>query len=193
MAQTNRAAARKPEKEPEYDAGHVPITEEFDSPRHTLPNVIPLLIALGVVAIVIGVLAYVFRAKPAAAGNIDSVFALQQASGTTTWVAMNITLTNTTKKPLVIQGIKSELTTNAGAWTDDAAPAVDYPRYVQAYPDLGNHTMEPLKLGARIPPGELLAGTVLVAFPTTKSDFDQRKSLSVTIYPKDNAPVTFTK
>ena len=43
----------KPTK-PEYDAGHVPITEEFDSPKRTLPPAAPVAIALAVVAIVIG-------------------------------------------------------------------------------------------------------------------------------------------
>ena len=33
------------------DAGHIPITEEFDSPKHTMPDKGPVIIALVFVAI----------------------------------------------------------------------------------------------------------------------------------------------
>ncbi len=38
---------------PQYDAGHVPITEEFDSPKRSLPPAVPVVIALVIVAIVV--------------------------------------------------------------------------------------------------------------------------------------------
>ncbi len=195
MADTRHATARslEPENQEQYDAGHVPLTEEFDSAKHTLPNVFPLLVALGVVAVVIGILAYLLRPKPAATGTIDNIFAVEQSTHTSTFVAINVTLTNTTKKTLVLQAIKAELATPKGDWTDDAAAAVDYPRYTVAYPELANQMMEPLHLGTKVPPGELLSGTVLVSFPTTRADFDSRRALAVTIYPKDQAPVTISK
>ncbi len=39
---------------PQYDAGHVPITEEFDSAKRSLPPAVPVVIALLVVGIVVG-------------------------------------------------------------------------------------------------------------------------------------------
>ena len=37
----------------EFDAGHVPITEEFDSAKRTLPAIAPLAVALLVVVVFI--------------------------------------------------------------------------------------------------------------------------------------------
>ena len=74
-------------RQPQYDAGHVPITEEFDSPKRSLPPAVPVAIALAIVAIVIGVIAFVERSKPVAQGGIDAVYASQPANMTNTMVA----------------------------------------------------------------------------------------------------------
>ena len=62
-----------------FDAGHVPITEEFDSAKRSLPPVATLVAALVVVVVFIVGVAYIFRAKPVAQGQIDHAFAMQQA------------------------------------------------------------------------------------------------------------------
>ena len=64
---------------PAYDAGHVPITEEFDSAKRTLPPVAPVAIALVVVAIVVAIIAYTERAKPVVQGGINAVYFSQPA------------------------------------------------------------------------------------------------------------------
>ena len=56
--------------EPEPDAGHVPITEELDSFKHTMPNAVPVVAAMLLVVVVLGILAFVFRAKPVAAATL---------------------------------------------------------------------------------------------------------------------------
>ena len=61
-----------PAQQEPQDAGHVPITEEFDSPKHTMPDAAPVIIALAIVAIAVAVIAYVFRATPVATGTIAS-------------------------------------------------------------------------------------------------------------------------
>ena len=58
---------------PEYDAGHVPITEELDSAKRTLPPAAPVAIALVVVAIVVGIIAYTERSTPVSKGGIEGV------------------------------------------------------------------------------------------------------------------------
>src|SRR5271165_6746384 len=128
----------------EFDAGHVPITEEFDSAKRSLPPVAPLAMALVVVVVFIVGVAYIFRAKPLAAGQIDRAFAQQQADQPYSMVLMQVTVRNIGDKPLYIKEIKSDIVTDKGESSDDAASAVDYSRYLQAFPDLQPYATEPL-------------------------------------------------
>ena len=63
MADTNF-----PKPGSKFDAGHVPITEEFDSAKRSLPAIAPLAVALLVVVVFIVGVAYIFRSKPRRAG-----------------------------------------------------------------------------------------------------------------------------
>jgi hypothetical protein len=177
MADTNF-----PKPGPGFDAGHVPITEEFDSAKRTLPPVAPLAVALLVVAVFIVGVAYIFRSKPA--------FAMQQQDNPYSMVLMQVTLRNIGDKTLYIKEIKGDITTDQGELpADDAASAVDYARYLQAFPDLQPYATEPLKVETKIPPGGEVKGSVMVAFPITKDQFYARKGLNVTIYPYDQNPI----
>ena len=49
-------------------AGRVPMSEEFDRAKWTLPPIVPVLIAAAAIAIVVAVVALSTRAKPAAGG-----------------------------------------------------------------------------------------------------------------------------
>ncbi len=191
MPDSKSSATGKAQK-PEFDAGHVPMTEEMDDLKHTLPNFVPVLGALVVIAIIIAGAAYLLRAKPVASGAIENVFAVEQNSHTTSFVAINVNVRNVTEKTLYIKDIQGEITTPSGKFTDNAANAVDYGRYVAAYPDLGGAVQEPLKVETKIAPGGSAAGTVLVNFPITKADFDKRTSVAVTIIPYDHAPFSIT-
>jgi|SRR5215813_508451 len=178
-----------PKPGPAFDAGHVPITEEFDSVKRSLPPVATLVAALVVVVVFIVGVAYIFRAKPVAQGQIDRAFAMQQQDKPYSMVLMQVTLRNVGDKTLYIKDIKSDITTEAGASSDQAASAVDFSRYLQAFPDLQMYATEPLKVETKIPPGGEAQGSVLVAFPITKDQFYARKDLNVTIFPYDQKAI----
>jgi len=173
----------------EFDAGHVPITEEFDSARRTLPPIAPLAVALVVVVVFIAGVAYIFRSKPVAQGQIDQAFAMQQEDKPYSMVLMQVTLRNVGDKPLFIKEIKSDIMTDQGESADDAASAVDYARYLQAFPDLQMYASEPLKVETKIAPGGEVKGSVMVAFPITKEQFYARKELNVTVFPYDQKAI----
>jgi fructose-specific component phosphotransferase system IIB-like protein len=174
-------------KQPEYDAGHVPMSEEMDDARHSLPNLVPVVIALVVVAIIVAAAAYLLRAKPVAGGSISGVYGVEQNSHSTSFVAINVVIHNTSDKTLYIKDIKAEIATPSGTFTDDAASATDYDRYLTAYPDLRQGVKEPLKVETKIPSGGNAEGTVLVNFPINKDAFDKRTGVTVSIIPYDNA------
>ena len=174
---------------PQFDAGHVPITEEFDSAKRTLPPFAPVAIALVVVAIVVGVIAFVFRAKPVAQGGIEAVYVSQPANMTNSMVLLQVTLRNVGDKTLYIKTITANLKTDQGDLSDDAAAPSDYDRYFMAYPDLKEHSAEALRVEMKIAPGAEQKGAVLVSFPVTKQQFDARKDLNVTIEPYDQTPI----
>ncbi len=171
-----------------YSAGHVPITEEFDSAKRTLPPVLPVVVALALVALVVGAVVYSSRAKPAAQGAIDDVHFSQPANMTSPMILMDVTLRNVSDKTLYIKDIKATMKTSAGDQSDDAASASDFDRYLQAYPDLSGHE-RPLMVEMKIPPGAVQKGSVMVSLPITREQFDTRKDLVVTIEPYDQGPV----
>jgi hypothetical protein len=172
-----------------FDAGHVPITEEFDSAKRSLPPVVTLVAALAVVVVFIVGVAYIFRAKPVAQGQIDRAFAMQQADKAYSMVLIQVTVRNVSSKPLFIKEIKGEVVTDQGASVDDAASAVDFNRYLQAFPDLQMYATEPIKVETKVPPGGEVQGSVLVAFPITKEQFYARKDLNVTVIPYDQKAI----
>jgi len=180
--------APQKKKRPQFDAGHVPITEEFDSAKRTLPPAVPLAIALAAVVIAVGVVAFLFRAKPVAQGGIDAVYFSEPANMTNAMVLLQVTLRNVGSKTLYIKSIKADLKTDQDL-SDDAASPTDYDRYFMAYPDLKEHSTQPLVVEMKIPPGAEQKGTVLVSFPVTKEQFDARKELTVTIEPYDQNPI----
>jgi len=173
----------------EFDAGHVPITEEFDSAKRNLPPVATLVAALIVVVVFIVGVAYIFRSQPVAQGQIDRAFAEQQQDKPFTMVLMQVTVRNVSDKPLFVKEIKAEIVTDQGASVDDAASAVDYSRYLDAFPDLKIYATDPLKVETKILPGGQAQGSVLAAFPITKDQYYGRKSLNVTIIPYDQKTI----
>src|ERR1039458_3699431 len=114
--------------QPQYDAGHVPITEEFDSPKRSLPPAVPVVIALVIVGIVVAVIAFLERSKPVAQGGIDAVYASQPAGMTNTMVVLNVTLRNVGDKALYIKSITANLKTEQGDQSDDAATSSEIGR-----------------------------------------------------------------
>src|SRR5947209_11618824 len=96
---------KRPAPPPAPDAGHIPITEEMDKAKWTLPPAPVIVIGVVVVAIVVAAFSYFGRSKPVAQGGITDVFAV--ASGDGTLVAMQFNLTNTTDKPVFIHHLEA--------------------------------------------------------------------------------------
>ena len=176
-----------------YDRAHVPMAEEFDKAKWTLPPWQPVVIALVVVGIVVAIFSWLTKVKPQGKATIDNINVVQLQSGDSVLVAINATLNNTGKKPLWIHDIKAQVTTDKGDFSDEATPAVDVERYYQAFPDLKPNTLPALLPEAKIAPGGQQAGTMVFSFPVTKDQFDKRKSLTVTIQPYDQKAVVLTK
>jgi len=176
----------------DYDRAHVPITEEFDKAKWTLPPWQPVAVALVIVAVVVGILSFVTKVKPQGKASIDNINAVQ-VTPDSVLVAVNATLQNTGEKPLWIHDIKAQVKTDKGDFTDDSAPGVDADRYYQAFPDLKQNTLTALLPEAKIAPGAQQQGTMVFSFPVNKDTFDKRKSLTLTIQPYDQKPVVLTK
>jgi len=184
---------RKKAPEKPLDPAHVPMTEEFDRARWTLPPVGIVFIGLGIVAVVAAFLIFANRAKPVASGFIVDASAVQLQDNTIL-AAVQLNISNATPKQWYIENIKATVKTPQGEYTDDsAASATDSERYFQAFPGLAPAGTNVLKFDQKLAPGEHESGTVVFAFPITKDQFDQRQSITVVVKPFDNLPVTFTK
>jgi hypothetical protein len=181
----------EPKEEP-IDRAHVPWSEEFDRAKWTLPPLGIVGIALAVLAVVVVILGYANRAKPVAAGAINGANAVQLQDNTIL-AAIQLNVANVTEKPWFIRSVKATVKTDQGEFSDNAATGVDSERYFQAFPTLGQGASPILKFDQKIPAGQNQVGTIVVSFPMTKDQFDARKSLTVTIEPFDNRPVTLSK
>jgi len=169
---------------PPPDAGHIPITEELDKAKWTLPPAQVIVIGVVAVAIVVAAFSYFGRSKPVAAGGITDVFAVPSGDGVV--VALQFNLTNTTEKPVFIHHL--EATANAGGKqsTDDhALSAIDYPRYIKAYPDLALHSSNPIMPETKINPGQRIAGAAIFYFDVPKDAFESRQPLVLRVVPYD--------
>jgi hypothetical protein len=170
------------------DTSQAPSYEEFGTAKRNLPPAAPVAVAIALVAIVVAIIAWTQRAKPAAQGSIDGVWFSQPANMPDPMILIAVTLHNTSDKTLYIKSITAGINTDQGEKSDDAASASDYDRYLQAYPDLAGHG-RPLQVETKIPPGGEQQGTVMVSFPIAQPQFEARKDLTVTIEPYDQRPI----
>ncbi|HEY1800785.1 MAG TPA: hypothetical protein VGG46_07610 [Terriglobales bacterium] len=170
------------------------IGEEYGTAKKNLPPVKILGICAAVVIVVVAVASFLQRPKPSASGAIDEVTAVEIPNQNSVMVAINVSLKNTSEKPLWIQSMKAEIATPEKTYSDDAAAAVDLDRYYQALPTLKEHAQAPLTLEEKIDAGAQASGTMIVSFPVTLDAFNNRKSLTVTIWPdRQPLPLIFTK
>lgn len=170
------------------DAAHVPMTEEFDSAKWTLPPFVPVLVALLAVGIVVAVVAYTNRPTPTASGSITKVISSDQSGNVL--VAVHVNFRNEQEKQLWIREINSEVETADGKkYNDTAAPAVDLDRYLRGAPELAEGKIDPLKAEMKIPAHASQAGMVIFAYPVTKAVFDARKGYTVQVDFYDHAPM----
>ena len=169
------------------------IGEEYGTAKKNLPPIKIVLIAIGIVAIVAGILILIQRPHSLATGSITDVSSVDVAGQNIMMVALNVSLQNRSARTYWIKTIKVSVDTPKGHFDDDAASAVDFDRYFQAFPALKEHALTPLIAETKIAPGAASSGTVVVSFPITADDFANRKSLSLTIQPYDSIPLVLTK
>ena len=186
-----------PARRPGLDLGPgvgVNVTQDMAAPERKLPPATILLYAIGGLAVVLAIWGFLGRAKPQGAGSIDNIGAVEIPGQNAMLVALTVTLHNSGERPLWIHTIQGKLKTTSDEYSDDAASAVDFDRYFQAFPVIKQGTQAPLMPETKILPGNEAHGTVIVSFPVTQSVFDARKSISVVIQPYDQPlPVTLTK
>lgn len=166
-------------------AGHIPITEELDSAKWTLPPIVPLLIAGVFVAILVAVVVLSNRSTPVASLAITKVAAADQQGNT--MVAIQAKLNNQVDKVLWVKSITAEVETPDGKkHSDSAAPSMDAVRYIEAFPPLQEAKADPFKEELKLPSKTSYNGVAIFAFPIAKNDFDSRKSLTLRVQMYDN-------
>lgn len=186
----NAAPAAKSQA-PTPNFGHIPITEELDSAKWTLPPIIPVVIGLALVAAVVTVVLFATKDKPYAALAITKIVSASQEDNT--MAAVQIKLDNQVEGPLYIKGIRAELEMADGKkYTDRAAPGVDGPRYMQAFPALQEAKADWLQEELKIPAKTSFNGVAIFSYPVKKADFDARKqiTLHIQLYDRDALVVT---
>jgi hypothetical protein len=170
------------------------IGEEYGTAKKNLPPTKIVLIAVGGVLVVVLIASFLKRAKPQASGSLDNVVAVEVPGQTNTMVALTFTLHNTSDKALYVRMLEGKVTTASGESTAEAVSAVDFDRYFQAFPALKSGAQPPLSPEVRMEVGDTVSRTIIVAFPMTLDAFNQRKSVSVVIWPYNyTVPVVMTK
>lgn len=175
---------------PPPDAGHIPMTEEMDSAKWTLPPFKVVGLGLLVFGALFG-LAFLLAKPPAAAeGSIDNVVAVSLPANEV-MVGINVNFINALeKKTFYLRGARAVLVKADGQeLTDTAASSVDFDRYFQAFPELKQNAIDALRPELKLQPGERARGMIIVTFPVDKAEFERRKSLAVVLDPYDHLPV----
>jgi hypothetical protein len=169
------------------------IGEEYGTAKKNLPPAKILLIAIGALALVAAVLVLAQRPHSAATGSIDNIIAVDVVGQNIQMVAINVTLHNGGDKVYWIKSIQSSLDANGTQVSDEAASAIDFERYFQAFPALKEGALRPLISEAKLQAGASTSGTVIVSFPVSAEVFAARKSLKLTIQPYDGVPLVLSK
>jgi len=168
------------------------VTQDMATPERSLPPAKIVLIALAGLAVVLAIYGFLGRAKPQGAGAIDNIAVVDIPNQNAVLVALTVTLHNSGEKPLWIHNIEGKLKTSE-EFSDDAASAVDFDRYFQAFPALKQNSQPALMPETKILPGNEAHGTVIVSFPVTLDAFNKRQSVSVVVHPYDQpVPVVLT-
>ena len=183
------AAATSPHRGPTIN-----IADEFGTAKRNLPPLKPLLLTTAGILVIVAIVSFFQRAKPQGAGSLDAVTAVELPGQNASLVALTFTLRNSGKKSLWVHDVQGKLITSSGEASSDAVSAVDFDRYYQAFPTLKANTQPALSPEAKLQPGEEVKRTVIVGFPVSLENFNQRRSVSVVIQPYDQpVPVTLTK
>jgi hypothetical protein len=190
MAETTN----RPTPPSQPDAGHIPMTEELDSAKWTLPPIIPLLIALVVLGAIVAVTLWTVQPKAGAEAQMLQVGSVEQEGGGTVLVAAQVRVKNLDeKKTLWVRSINGKLDTGTEQLDDPAAAPMNFERYFKAYPALESYRSKPLEVETQVPTGGTEEGMVVFAFPVSKQVFDARKNFTVTLDLYDRSPVVIAE
>jgi hypothetical protein len=191
-----------PPATPPGDAVHIGEELEDLEKESKMQTFIVVGVVLAIIAAVVAIFGYTMRPKPKASGTIDEAYAVA-LPGDNVLATIKVSVNNVGGKALFVRDVKAKVVTADGKeFQDIAANAVDFDRYFRAYPDLRDHSIQPLRVETRVDPGEQARGSVVVSFPITLDTFNARKSLSVIIVPYagamapgggDEQPVVITK
>lgn len=167
--------------------------DEFGTGRGNLPPAKIVAIALGIIFVVVGIYAFLNRPKSSASGSIDDLAVVEITGQDSVMVAVTVTIQSSPKTFYKMRSASVEVESSSGTHKDEPAPAVDFERYMAGFPTLKDHTTSPLQM-VTIPAGGQLKGSLLVSFPVKLEEFNQRKSLKVTISGfGEPAPLVLTK
>ena len=169
------------------------ISEEYGTARKNLPPVGILLICVAVVAVIVAAYVLTHRAHTVNAGSIDDVVAVEMPGQEMVMAAVNVSIHNNEEKPIWIKAIQVTADAGGSKQTDDAAPAVDAQRYLQAIPELKQHALNFLTAETQVNAMSKISGTIIVTFPVKADAFAARKSISVSVTPYDELPIVMTK
>jgi hypothetical protein len=169
------------------------IGQEYGSGKENLPPAKLVGIILGVLVVTLAVLAFVFRAKSPAVGAIDDIQLVEVPEQNSVMLAINVSFQNNGKTEYKMRSISAELETANGTYEDHPAAAMDFDRYLDAFPQLKNNAMPRLEIQT-VEPGGRRTGRVIVSFPVTAADFANRKSLKVKVSAfGESVPLEMTK
>src|SRR5207245_3653925 len=111
-----------------------------------------------------------------------------------TYVSSTCTQKHCGKTILYVRRSEGKLKTYSGEFSGDAASAMYFDRYFQAFPSLKAGAQPALPPETKLQPGEQVTRTAIVAFPVPLDAFNQRMALSVVIQPYDQqVPIVLTK
>jgi len=169
------------------------IGEEYGTGKENLPPTKLVGIILGVLIVVIGIAALVFKAKSPATGSIDDVQVADVADQNAVMLAINVTIKNDGKTEYKMRAISAELETASGTHEDHPASPIDFDRYLDAFPNLKTNALQRLEIQT-IEAGGQRTGRIVVSFPVNAADFANRKSLKVKVSAfGESVPLTMTK
>lgn len=144
--------------------------------------------------VLVAIVAFLQRAKPQGGGSLDAVVAAEIPGQNAVLVALTFTLHNSPDKPLWVRNIQGKLKTANGEVSNDAVSGVDFERYFQAFPALKAGAQAALSPEDKLQPGQQVQRTVVVSFPVTLADFNQRQSVALVIQPYDQpVPIVLRK
>jgi hypothetical protein len=173
---------------------------------------LPILLALGVLAIAAGLLAYFFPyKKPQLAITQSSVYVARSvfakqnfANGTDVvgqgasteedlYVLATVHLDNPLKVPLTLNDFTATITAADGSQMKvGGVEKPDLATVFTAFPALKAMVGTPLLRESVVAPGQSADGTILLPFPISKAAWDQRQTAIVTIEFYREPPVTVT-